>query len=257
MYCSIAHVGNYLKENVSFNTQNSLAHMFTFESNLLFICVPLVCRENELRLRLGEDQVTSSVQVCEGDSWSQSIETPLRIPATTHTPRNVRVTSQINGFFVIWELGTSSSEMRLLSHEVTCSSQDRKLTISATADGPATSVSVPVQPSPGMLLECCVLAVARRTSTIGALVAEECATGLLGDGVSSMPPEETVSSIMDGGEELAASSDQTLLIVLSGVVGVLFLVVVVVMVVLVSIIVVNARNKIKKGFVEEIRINEQ
>ncbi len=159
-----------------------------FESNLLFICVPLVCRENELRLRLGEDQVTSSVQVCEGDSWCQSIEAPLRIPATTHAPRNVRVTSQMNmnGFFVIWELGTSSTEMRLLSHEVTCSSQDRKLTISATADGPATSVSVPVQPSPGMLLECCVVAMARRSSTIGALVAEECAT--LGDGVSSMSP---------------------------------------------------------------------
>ncbi len=227
------------------------------ELNPFIICVPLVCRENELRLRLGEDQVTSSVQVCEGDSWRQSIETPLRIPATTHAPRNVRVTSQMSGFSVTWELGTSSSEMSLLSHEVTCSSQDRKLTISATADGPATSVSVPVQPSPGMLLECCVVAVARRTSTIGALVAEDCATGLLGDGVSSMPSEETVSSTMDGGEVLAASSDQTLLIVLSGVVGVLFLVVVVVMVVLVAIIVVNARNKMKGDSVEEMRISEQ
>ena len=197
-----------------------------------------VCRDGETRLIIGQDQVTSSVEVCEGDRWQSSLATPLHILTTDLAPRNVQVTTNTNGFMLSWEHPPPSTSSDIISHEVNCTEQESGLTIIMVVSGTDTSVKFPVRLESSPALQCCVSAVMKKSSSIGALIAQTCMAGI--SGISGMGPP--------------SGSSQTLAFVMGGVAAALFLTLVVVAALLVGLILLHARSK-KGDSVEELEMN--
>jgi len=196
-----------------------------------------VCREEDTRLVIGQDQVTSSVEVCEGDSWRRSLQTPLLIQTTNFAPRNVQVTTSLNGFTLSWEPSPPPSSSGIIRHEVTCTDHESRLTISMVASGSDASVSFLVRLSSATAVQCCVTAVIEK-SGIGMLTAQSCKDRI------SFPNEVSSSS----------GSSQTLAFVNGGVAVALFLTLVVVASLLVGLILFHARSK-KVDTVEEVEMS--
>ena len=219
--------------------------------DFISILYVLVCRDDEVRVVISEDRITSALEVCEKDSWQRTTEYPFRIPVTEPAPRNVQVQPHMRGFSVSWELPASSAD--ILSQEVMCTDQNG-LTISMVVDPLSTLTVIPVTSS--MPTECCVSTIISR-STIGTLAAQTCASSDLLTGTSGMSPTQGSDVTKEGVVVFTPapqSSDQTLVFVLGGVAAVLFLSLLIVVVVVVGLIILHARNK-KGDTVEEMEMS--